>query len=248
MMQNDVIFCLTKFSLAHSKARYNATRNNAKFLSLPDYSIELLGRKSLSADFIKLKEISIKLADLLDQGNEVSVTTTLGSEITFSILGRKANACPGWCYENHILASPPDAETNIAAVEYSANGLLVVDGSIPCREIGMLEEPVELIIVDGVVQHVKGGKAAVLEAIFNQVGDPKARVIAEFGMGLNPEAEICGSMLEDEGCLGSVHFGIGSNATIGGNNSVAFHLDHVNRNATVKVDGKAIIENGEIKI
>jgi len=64
--------------------------------------------------------------------------------------------------------------------------------------------------------------------------------VAELGIGLNPLAELSGAMLEDEGCLGTAHLGMGSNATIGGENEVPFHLDHVIRDACIEIDGKPI--------
>ena len=73
-------------------------------------------------------------------------------------------------------------------------------------------------------------------------------MVAEFGIGLNPKAELKGSMLEDEGCLGTVHLGIGSNKTIGGMNDVPFHLDHIIRQATIQVDDETLIERGEFKV
>ena len=54
-------------------------------------------------------------------------------------------------------------------------------------------------------------------------------------------------MLTDEGCRGTVHFGFGSNSTVGGKNKVNFHLDLIMKKPTVYCDNKKIIENGKIK-
>ena len=76
----------------------------------------------------------------------------------------------------------------------------------------------------------------------------KSRIIGEFGIGLNPNAELCGMMLPDEGCLGTVHFGIGSNSTIGGKNEVSFHLDHVIKDPSIIIDGSKIMDEGKLII
>mgnify|MGYP004530696953 CR=1 FL=1 len=68
--------------------------------------------------------------------------------------------------------------------------------------------------------------------------------MGEFGIGFNDLATICGNMLIDEGTKGCIHFGMGSNWTIGGANKVAFHLDFVMKDATVFVDDTKIIERG----
>ena len=73
-------------------------------------------------------------------------------------------------------------------------------------------------------------------------------VLAECGVGLNPAATLTGVMLTDEGSLGTVHFGFGSNSTVGGINEIAFHVDFVCRAATMSVDGKVIIQKGHIEL
>ncbi|HOY67834.1 MAG TPA: aminopeptidase, partial [Candidatus Ozemobacteraceae bacterium] len=80
----------------------------------------------------------------------------------------------------------------------------------------------------------------------DRLGEPATRVLAELGVGLNPAARLCGSMLEDEGCRGTVHLGFGSNATIGGRNRVPFHLDMVLRHADLRVDDRPVLENGHL--
>jgi leucyl aminopeptidase (aminopeptidase T) len=75
-----------------------------------------------------------------------------------------------------------------------------------------------------------------LEALFEKYGK-KARVLAEFGIGFNEAAELCGNMLMDEGCYGTFHFGFGSNSTVGGKNVVGFHLDFVFYGNEFEIDG-----------
>ena len=69
-------------------------------------------------------------------------------------------------------------------------------------------------------------------------------MLGEIGFGLNPKAKLTGHMLEDEGCLGTVHFGFGSNTALGGMNQVPFHLDMIVRNLTVSVDDQLILKQG----
>ncbi|MGF1543099.1 MAG: hypothetical protein ACFB00_01090 [Parvularculaceae bacterium] len=126
-------------------------------------------------------------------------------------------------------------------METTATGVVFIDGSIPCDEIGLLDEPVRLTLRDGAIVEMDGnaGAVAALEKLFADAG-PKSRVLGEFGIGLNPKAELCGRMLEDEGRAGTIHFGFGSNATIGGENVVSFHLDFIFRNPTITIDGEEL--------
>ena len=246
MLQSAVVFGVTEMSLAHSQARFLANQAGARYLSLPGYSVEVLTSPALLADFRALTPVANRLAELLTAGSQVTLRTPLGSDLTCNVATRQANAAPGWCWAPGTLASPPDAEVNVPPLEDGSDGVIVVDGSIPCAELGLLHTPLRLTVEKGRVVHVEGECAETLNTVFDRLGDPATRVIAEFGIGLNPLAELRGFMLEDEGCLGTVHLGIGSNATMGGQNRVPFHLDHMVRHATVTVDGRPVIENGQI--
>jgi leucyl aminopeptidase (aminopeptidase T) len=243
----DVVFCLTSVSLAHTEERKKATDGGTRFLSLPDYSLDLLAGESLLFDFRGVVPLARALAQTLDRGSEVRVTSDSGTDVRFLIAERKANVCPGVCLNPGDLGSPPDAEVNIAPREDSAEGAIVVDGSVPCREIGALRgDSLTLQVAGGGVFRIdgEGENPSVLEGIFKQAGSAAARTLGEFGVGLNPKARLTGRMLEDEGCAGTVHFGFGSNATIGGRNRVAFHLDFVIMRPSVSVDGARIMTSG----
>jgi Thermophilic metalloprotease (M29) len=240
MLWANVVFCLTSMSMAHTPQRRAFTDAGGRYLSLPDYSLGLLASPSLTYDFDLAIPVADRLKGLLDGAREIRIQTAAGTDLTLSARGRLANPCPGVCTAG-VMGSPPDAEVNIAPLETRSNGVIMVDGSIPCREIGRLNETVRLELKDGRIVSIgeenESGKK--LAAIFAR-NPANARVLAEFGIGLNPLAELSGRMLEDEGCAGTVHFGFGSNATIGGVNAVPFHLDCVIRQPTVLVNGKPL--------
>ncbi|MBI5000818.1 MAG: hypothetical protein HZB92_04735 [Euryarchaeota archaeon] len=248
MLKADVIFCLTAFSMAHTKARKRATDRGARYLSLPDYSLEQLASPALTVDYASFSGVAGKLRDILDNGKTVRVRTLMGTDLELNIAGRTANFCPGYTSEPGMLGSPPDIETNIAPLEEKSRGTIVVDGSIPCREIGLVSEAIRVEVKAGNIRTVDTGteQGRALDTLLRAGGDERRLILAEFGIGLNPQAKLCGRMLEDEGCMGTVHFGFGSNATIGGENDVAFHLDLVIRNPTVVVDGLTVMEEGRL--
>ena len=246
MMESEVIFGLTAMSMAHSEASRRARQCGARYLSLPDYSPETLASEALGTDFRSLTGEANRLAEILTSGRYVSVRTALGTDLRLDVRGRKATAAPGWCWAPGTLASPPDAETNVAPLETGSDGILVVDGSIPCPQLGLLREPLTLTIEEGRLVGISGEQAPLLEAILEGVPSAAARIVAEIGIGLNPQAKLCGSMLEDEGCRGTIHVGIGANRAIGGQNDVPFHLDHVVRRATAAVDGMLILKEGNL--
>jgi leucyl aminopeptidase (aminopeptidase T) len=244
MLKSDIIFGATSVSMAHTEARANATKAGSRYLSLPDYSIEQLASPSLRVDFLKCAQNASKIKKILDSGRVVEVSTEKGTRLVLGIAERKANFCPGFVFRPGMIGSPPDIEANVPTIENKSNGTVVVDGSIPCKEIGLIKKDIRIEVEDGMVKRIDKGTehGKTLEKLLS--ANPKNRVLAEFGIGLNPNARLCGNMLEDEGCYGTIHLGFGSNSTIGGKNKINFHLDFVIRNPTVKVDGNPLMERG----
>jgi len=250
MKNTDVIFCFTLHSLAHTNARKQASEKGARFLSLPDYSEKVLTSPALSADFKAQKDVCNRISEILSNANRVEARSALGTELFLNISGRVANSAPGICDYRGCLASPPDIEVNIAPQEFETEGVIVIDGSIPIPEIGILKDTLTLFVKQGRIKDIKGKGSVVciLKRVLEGNKDNKAYVLGELGVGLNPLARLCGRMLEDEGVMGAIHFGFGSNNTIGGKNKVSFHADMVMKNGTLLVDGRKILRKGKLCI
>lgn len=248
MADSDLIISLCTWSLAHSNARLRASDAGARFLSLPFYSEKLLTDAAIMVDYLKMKPTVQSVTDRLSKGKLIHITSLAGTDISLKIEGRKGNCCPGIVQKSGELGSPPDIEANIAPLEYESNGVVCVDGSITCSQIGLLATPVYLTIKDGKITNIESIDPDYIDTLNNMLGDLSSdrRVLAECGIGLNPLAKLSGVMLTDEGVMGAVHFGFGSNSTIGGDNSVDFHLDFVFKNPTLKIDSEKLIDRGEL--
>ncbi len=248
MLLADITLCLSTFSLAHSQARLDAQKLNKYFLSMPLYTIDLLQDPCLSVDYKKQLSFVEYVASRFTSGNKVHVTSEKGTDLHLNIENRVGNICPGFVADSYNLGSPPDIEANVSPDESSSSGVLVIDGSITCPEIGLLSDDVVFEVADGMIQKIVSKNEILknkLENIFFS-GDPKRRVLAELGVGLNPLAKLTGSMLTDEGTMETIHCGFGSNSTVGGQNNVDFHLDCVLRNPSLKIDGKLMMNQGTI--
>lgn len=249
MLACDVIICMTAYSMAHTNARKNAMDHGVAFLSMPEYKESILNNRAIFVDYAsKLPQVR-QYADLLTSGSKIAVETKKGTKLYMNIVNRRGNCCPGLINQDYLLGSPPDIEANIAPIEGETNGRLVVDGSITDQNIGLLDAPVILDIQDGSIIQISSRNKCVenkVREIFANVDSSKAYILGEFGIGFNDCADLCGNMLIDEGTMGCVHFGMGSNWTIGGKNKVGFHLDFVLRNATVKIDERVVIDRGEL--
>lgn len=249
MLYSDAVICLTQYSLAHTEARNKANERGITFLSMPEYSLELLDNPAFLVDYSdKLPQVQ-RYTDVLTIGKKAEIRTMNGSKLYLNMEGRKGNCCPGISNTDFLLGSPPDIEANIAPVENGTNGQLIVNGSVTDRRIGLLKFPVILNVEQGAVTKITSKNKyieKIVRSIFMDINSKNAYIIGEFGIGFNDCADLCGNMLVDEGAKGCIHFGIGSNWTIGGKNKVDFHLDFVIKDATVLIDNKVIIEEGKL--
>jgi leucyl aminopeptidase (aminopeptidase T) len=188
------------------------------------------------------------VAGRFKEANAVRLTTPGGTSLRMRKEGRRGNAL--YCLvERGEFSTVPTIEANFSPLEGTAEGTLVADASIPYLGIGVLKEPVKCEVAKGFIVGIEGGfQADVLRNDLESRKDPNSYNIAELGVGLNPESRMTGIMLDDEGVLGSVHIGIGSNLTLGGNIKAAIHYDLLMWKATIELDGKVILEKGELKL
>ena len=243
--KHDLIISLTKYSIAHTSFRLKLSKLNKNFLSLPFYDMSLLSHKSLDVNFRKLTPLAKKISNLLEKSKFINILSKNGTCFSFKVNGAKSNCCPGWVYKGNI-ASPPDAEVNIPILGNYSNGQLVIDGSVTHELIGKLNSPIVINFCNGKIVSIKGKKSLQLKKILSN--RLKQIMPAEFGIGLNKKCQLSGNMLMDEGKYGSIHIGIGSNSTIGGDKKIKFHLDFVLIDPIVYTDDKILIKNNKIYV
>jgi len=118
----------------------------------------------------------------------------------------------------------------------SENGFTKNDFII--HNIGVLKEPLLLKIKNGRLEEAIGPDGPRLLAL---LGEGNGRVIAEFGIGANKSAILCGNVLEDEKVYGTIHIAFGSNAPFGGANASDVHIDCVVKSPIVYFDGQQVI-------
>ncbi len=250
MIRSDLILCLTKNSFAHSRERLKSEKKGIRFLSLVNFSSKKLKLNSLIAPFKNYSKKAKKLKKILDKGKTVEVISLNGVRLIADINKRKSNFCPGFVNNNILLGSPPDVETNISPIEHKSNGEIIVDGSISTNNIGKLKSKIILKIKNGCIEKFYTSNKS-LSKKFNNIFykySNKRKVLAEIGFGFNKKSEITGHMLCDEGAYGCVHFGFGSNYTVGGKNKIDFHIDMILKKPTVLIDNKIILKNNIYKI
>lgn len=245
MKRFDVILIPTSRSMTHTQARRDACKAGARVATMPGITEDSM-KRTLSADYNKIAERSLKLIKLLSGTKVATVKTPAGTDITLSIDGRTWEPDTGLYHKPGEFGNLPAGEVYIAPLEGTANGVIIVDGAM--AGVGVVKKPIKLAVKDGFVTEISGDKSAKdLEKIIEPFGKP-ARNIAELGIGTNDRAKIIGNVLEDEKVMGTVHMAIGDNKSMGGNVSVQSHLDGILLKPTLEIDGQVIMKDGMLKI
>jgi len=241
MKEADVVFLPLTLAMAHTRATHEAISEGARVLSLSAFTKRQMQEGGLFTDFHARKPVCDALAEKLTHASHVRVTNPAGTNLTFSIEGRSGNShcClldqPGF-------TAVPNIEANISPVEGTAEGVLVVDGSIPYYGVGVIEDPVVFNLEKGFVTDIQGGgQAAFIRDLLETQNDRFVYNVAQFAIGLNQACvDFTGEMLNDEGVNGTIHMGIGSSANLGGTVRAKTHFDAIIRSPSVLLDGESI--------
>jgi leucyl aminopeptidase (aminopeptidase T) len=248
MKKANVVLTPVSTSITHTKAMKDAAAAGSRAIVMTAFTEGLLIRGGIQADFKKQKPICLEVARRFQEARIVELTNPAGTSLTLRKEGRRGNAL--YCLvEPGEFSTVPTIEANFSPLEGTAEGIFVADASIPYLGIGLLKDPVRCKVEEGFIVQIEGGhQADVLKKDLQSRNDLNCYNVAELGVGLNPESRMTGIMLDDEGVLGSVHIGIGSNITLGGNIKAAIHYDLLMWGATIELDGRVILEKGDLKL
>jgi len=250
MRQQQVVIAPTRYSLTHTRAVRQAIKDGARVATMPGMTMEMFTEGGMSADFNIIKKNISEMGSVLRRKRIVNVKSETGTNVTFEVNWRD------WKYDDNGICNRPRMLTNLPAGkiftmprEGTMNGTIVIDGS---WDSTLVDEPVVLQIENGLVVDVKGGTAAA--QIRQTFGEAAKRLrskeqeavwtIAEFGFGMNPNARLMGSVLEDEKRLGSAYFSIGDNTRLGGTAAVGIQISGVLASPSLWLDETALLEDG----
>ncbi len=244
----DVFLQPSTWSQTHTRARVEAIKAGKRGCTMCEITEDALCVGAINADYEACDRLGRKLGAVLEKTEEVRITSPGGTDIKGIVKNRPVQYETGLFKNPGQFAAFPDSEINISPVEDSTEGKIVSDVSI--MSVGItLYDPVTMIVKGGRIVDIQGGMAArKLQQILEALDDDKAYNYAEFGIGLNPEARLAATNLEDLGRLGNCHAGIGSSFAIGGKVLAPNHIDAMYKDATVYFDGKVVLDNGVCKI
>ncbi|PDT78026.1 hypothetical protein [Sinorhizobium sp. BJ1] len=191
-----------------------------------------------------------KAANLLTQGKMLRITSALGTELTMSVDGRVGNAQCGAIGEGYRWDNFPSGLTEIAPIETSLHGRLVIaPGDLIIELERRIAEPISCTIENGEIVAIEGGvDARNLRAWFDQWDDRAVRTVAHTGFGTDPRATLFSSEAMDwESYDGGINLAFGANCSrfLGGRNMARAHIDIILLNCDFYVDQTRLVRAGK---
>jgi leucyl aminopeptidase (aminopeptidase T) len=233
---------------------YMDEKRTLRAIWTPGITVDMF-RRTAGIDYALLQRRCRAISQALTGASEVRVTAPGGTDIVVPITGRNPMNDDGNFTAGGTGGNIPAGEVFISPLPGKSEGVIVFDGSISHNEgDSIVETPVRVVYKNGFITDISGGKEAELIRASIEAGEKKAREFAaagkltaeegesyarnarglgELGIGLNPNAEIRGNMLEDEKAFHTCHFAIGKNYD---NDAEAMiHLDCLVKNPTITV-------------
>jgi leucyl aminopeptidase (aminopeptidase T) len=197
----------------------------------------------INVDYEQMVRNTAQWCDLWREGGHCRITSDEGTDFSFEVGDRPMLVSEGAVSEPGDMDWYPGTMGNVAPIEPSINGTVVVDGSV--FPFGLVPEHVVLEIKEGVIREVKGGGFALRwRAWLESLNDEVAYQLCHVSLGFNPRAEVTGRITEDERALGALTVGFGRQSADfgGGVRGGEHHLDVIVRSPKVVAGDKTLLE------
>ena len=242
ILQYDVVFLMTHYSLSHTAARQAGTDKGVRIASMPGVEAYMFNADGpMNADYEADNVDCVAWAEKLTKGSQVHITTPSGTDLRFSIEGRAGNIDNGLYSKTGDWGNLPAGEAYVSPIEGSTEGLLVV----PAGWYPGLKEEMTMTFEGGYVVALEGGGEVGAQFVktfdFGNDAHKHRRNCAELGVGTNSLARRPDNVLEAEKIKGTIHIGIGDSSHMGGVTKSDSHEDFVMVNPTLIIDGIRVI-------
>ena len=238
---------LTSLFVGSSKARQRASAAGVRYLAMPGVELGTFRDGGpLTVDFDSQRTLASAVGAAWDRGSRFRLTSGAGTDLRGSIENRAGRVLDGIARADGQYMAPPDIEAGTAPVEETTTGVAVIDGDLLFMGRGPLPEPVVMHFEKGRMVGVEGTHKDRLQEMMARCDDERMSNLAEVSMGLNPLGTICGVPMETESALGTAHIALGNSIAYGGTVNAAAHLDCVMASATLEIDGRVVMSDGEL--
>ena len=248
MLAAGAVIELTSLFIGSSLARRNATERGVRYLAMPGVRVETFRPGGpLDVDFERLRADAERVGRAWGSAREFRLTSRGGTDLRGSVEGRPGRVLHGMAREPGAYMAPPDIESGTAPVEGTASGTVVIDGDLLFMGEGPLADAVALHIEDGQMAGIEGPERARLTSMLERCADDRMANLAEVAVAFNPAGTICSVPMETESARGTAHIALGNSIAYGGEVNAVAHLDCVMRDATLELDGRAVMIEGTVQ-
>ncbi len=248
MLEAGAVIELTSLFIGSSLARRNASARGVRYLAMPGVVVDTFRPGGpLDVDFEQLRSEAERVGRAWNAAQQFRLSTPGGTDLRGSVADRPGRVLHGIATEPGAYMAPPDVESGTAPVEGTASGVVVVDGDLLFMGRGPLREPVVLQVDDGQVVGIEGAERDRLIRMLERCADAQMSNLAEVSVAFNPAGTICSVPMETESTRGSAHVALGNSVAYGGLVNAVAHLDCVMRDATLELDGRAVMIEGTVQ-
>jgi len=248
MLAAGAVIELTSLFIGSSLARRNATERGVRYLAMPGVRVDTFRPGGpLDVDFERLRADAERVGRAWGSAREFRLTSRGGTDLRGSVEGRPGRVLHGMAREPGAYMAPPDIESGTAPVEGTASGTVVIDGDLLFMGEGPLADAVALHIEDGQMAGIEGPERARLTSMLARCADDRMANLAEVSVAFNPAGTICSVPMETESARGTAHIALGNSIAYGGEVNAVAHLDCVMRDATLELDGRAVMVEGVVQ-
>lgn len=231
------------------------TDATAKQYGLTKAQLEKIFWDGLDVDYARLQADAESVRAVLASGKEVRVTNPNGTDLKFRIEARQVFVSDGVISDEDVKRGGaalqvwlPAGEVYVTPVPGTAEGKLVFE-RVPFADG----------VIEGLTFEVKAGKFTGFTAKASKAFDRMKELQASasgpkdefsiFDIGVNRAVKVpAGSKLTSWVPAGAVSLGFGANIWAGGTNDATGDFVSSLNGSTVVVDGKTIVEKGELKV
>jgi len=229
------------------------SKQQAEINQLDFAAYEKMHWAAVNADYQQIAEKGEQLKKMLLGAKQVKVTSPSGTDLSFAVGDRPIFVQGGIVSEQASkeklfvsrMAFLPGGTLTLAPIETSANGKVVVPKN-RCRFEPLTDASFEL--KNGKLDNFQASKGA---DCFNQTMAPYTGpkdMFAAFSIGLNPALKVIeeGGDYRPESAAGMVYVVIGANDLLGGSNKTQAGFDFPIVGATVTIDGRVVVKDGQL--
>jgi leucyl aminopeptidase (aminopeptidase T) len=242
-----VVINQSTHSLTHTAATRAAMKQGARIANLRNVTEEMMVAGGIKADYQQVKRITETVAQLLTEADVIRMTTPEGTDLVMRSRGRNAIAQTGFVTKPGELSGLPDGEATLAPLEGVTEGVVVAPYIVD--SLGLITDSFRMEITKGRIANISGGsQAGELKRLLERHDEAGRNAASQFALGTNPACRVLPNTREVSKKLGTAHFAIGDNLSLGGTSHSDFHIDFVLLNPTVYLDGTCILKDGQYQI